>query len=115
VLIDRGQDFGRSTERTHDTSEQRLDDLVAQDEVGGHGPDTGWTGLVAADPLMRWTSLLEPAKKSLNSMSGTIDRWPVTSAALQVLPDPGRTHSQKPESSVPDPYGLGPLSLSTIV
>jgi hypothetical protein len=39
VLIDRGLDFGCSYKGTHDTSKERFDHLVAQDEVGAHGPD----------------------------------------------------------------------------
>jgi hypothetical protein len=50
VLIDRGQDFGPSTKGTYDTSEQRLDDLVAQGEKSAHGPDAGRIGLVACPP-----------------------------------------------------------------
>ena len=51
MLIDRGLDLGRSAKGTHDTGKQRLDDLVAQNEVGAHGPNAGGIGFVAARPL----------------------------------------------------------------
>jgi hypothetical protein len=64
VLIDRGQDFGPSTKGTYDTSEQRLDDLVAQGEKSAHGPDAGRIGLVAARPLDGVDQLL-PSRREL--------------------------------------------------
>jgi hypothetical protein len=48
VLIDRGLVVWRSAKGTHDTGKQRFDNLVAQDELGAHGPDAGWIGFVAA-------------------------------------------------------------------
>jgi hypothetical protein len=54
VLIDRGLGLGRWAKGTDDTGKQRLDDLVAQDEVGAHGPDAGRIGFVAvrvSEPL----------------------------------------------------------------
>ena len=51
MLIDRGLDFGCSPKGTHDTSKERSDDLVAQDEVSAHGPDAGRIGFVAARSL----------------------------------------------------------------
>src|SRR5262249_25618742 len=46
VLIVRALVLWRSTEGTHNPGKQRFDDLLAQDEVGTHGPDAGRIGLV---------------------------------------------------------------------
>jgi hypothetical protein len=48
MRIDRSPDLGRSAKRMHDTGEQRFDDLVAQDEVGAHGPVAGTLMAVTA-------------------------------------------------------------------
>src|SRR5262249_62150338 len=51
MLIDRGLVLWGWAKGTHDSSKQRFDDLVAQDEVGAHGPNAGRIGLVATRPL----------------------------------------------------------------
>jgi hypothetical protein len=80
MLIDRGLDLGRSAKAARDTGKQRLDDLVAQDEVGAHGPNAGRIGLVAARPLDAVEAL-----QIFPRMPGPLPRW-LTRCAYPFLP-----------------------------
>ena len=51
MLIQGIVDFGWATARTHDAGQQRLDDLLAQEEVGTEGPHSGRIDGVATRPL----------------------------------------------------------------
>ena len=47
MAIDRALDLGRPAKAPHDTGKPRFDRLVAQHEVGAHGPDGSPYSLVA--------------------------------------------------------------------